>query len=208
MGLKFKKILVITPILPEYHAAREVFGGKELFSEKNCRLAEKEIRECRIRILQSGMGRTLRIPYKKQLETFQPDLVIDSGSCGSLRGDLLPGAILFSRKVINESGAILSGDLLYDDLRITCDCRDSVMLEVAEPVISQDRRDALSDKYDADACSMESYRVAEAADDHSIDWVSFRIVTDFSNELTPGDFKKNIRRFSLELYKEIYKFLK
>ena len=198
-----KRILLITPVLPEFHAAREIFGARELSSDGKFRLAEKTGGVKRIRILQSGPGAAALVPYKTQLAEFKPDLVIDSGSCGALRENLSPGSILFIGKVCREGGGVVKNRMGEGAISLPPDCIRSSILETAEPVLTSERRNTLKELSDAVACSMESFLVAEEADALSIDWIGFRIVTDGSNERTAADFKKNIRRFSLDLYADI-----
>lgn len=203
----FKKILLITAIPKEFHAAREILGASELDHRENYRLAEKKSGEQIIRILQAGMGLNVLDSCKGQINDFLPDLIIDSGSCGSLREDLAPGVILICEKVINESGFSLCSPLHLLEEYLPSNSIHAKMIEVEQPVLSSERRDSLRVKNGVDACSMETFMIAEEAFKNSIPWISFRIVTDFSNEYTKGDFKKNIRQFSLILYREIYKIL-
>ncbi|OQY34577.1 MAG: hypothetical protein B6241_04715 [Spirochaetaceae bacterium 4572_59] len=203
----YGKILLITPILKEFHAAREIFRASELHQSGSSRLSEKKSDGRIVRILQEGMGRTNLDSCKAQIKDFMPDLIIDSGSSGSLREDLAPGVILLCEKVVNESGSVLCSPLKIMDEHLPDNSIKAGILEVQQPVLSSERRNSLRAKSGVDACSMETYIIAEEASRHSIPWISFRIVTDFSNEQTASDFKKNIRQFSLLLYREIYKIL-
>lgn len=203
----FNTILLITAIPKEFHAAREILGASELPSSGQSRLAEKKSARRTVRILQAGMGHNVLDSCKTQIKEFMPDIIIDSGSCGSLREDLAPGVILVCDKVINESGCSLCSPLHLLEEYLPENSIHAKMIEVEQPVLSLERRDFLREKTGVDACSMETYMIAEEATENSIPWISFRIVTDFSNEHTKGDFKKNIRQFSLILYRGIDKIL-
>lgn len=198
---------MITPIPKEFHAAREVFGATESAPTTGSRLAAKKSGERIIRILQAGMGNRISDSYEAQIKDFNPDLIIDSGSCGSLREDLSPGVILISSNVVNESGSFLSCSLEIVNDYLPDHSIKSSILEVEKALQNKERRDSLRKLSAADACSMETYRIAEEAYKNSIPWLSFRIITDFSNEQTAGDFKKNIRQSSLLLYREICRIL-
>ncbi len=203
------QIILITPVKTEYHAAREVFSAKEVTLDENFefRAAEAKLGKKKIRILQTGMG-TEKIPLvKKFIKIHKPDLIIDSGSCGSLHDDFFSGYLVFSDKIINseDSGCICMEAEFHKALSVMTNSH--TMVQVASPLADDTLRINIKKQFQADFCSMESYSIIKIAEDMKIGWLCLRVVTDNADSFALGDFKKNIRKNSLYLYSEIKKLL-
>ena len=136
------KILIITPIPTEYHAAREVFSAKEVnFSiTEGMRVAEKRTKKNIITILSPGMGISDKKKLSPTIEYFQPDLLIDSGSCGSLDDSFRPGEWVIAAEVVNRKGHVVSGfqdEKGYEEFQ---NFKSSRILEVEKPVTDKINR--------------------------------------------------------------------
>lgn len=197
--------LLITPYIKEFHAAREVFRAKEVSNDSYgaSRAAVSASAKEKIVILSTGVGREKVLTSLKHCNPKNLALVIDSGSCGSLRKNFVIGNILCGNIAFNEQGLSLKtgiGLQLEGNPAISC-C--GAILEVENPILNKSRHSEVCRDFEVDACTMETYTVAEWARSHAIDWISLRVVTDDADERTPEEFRKNIRPYSMELYNAI-----
>ena len=201
-------IWLITPVSREYHAAREVFGAKELPGRKGLyRCSALERGGCAVKIIMTGPGEKRVAGVLELFGSTPPDLVVDSGSCGSLNDSFGLGEIVRSSRVICETdGYVADESDTGQFLSETCG-RRGVLLDVENPVETLSSRELLRDRWGADVCTMESSAVCRWACERSVPWLSFRVVTDCCNEETRSLFKQNIRPFSLVLYDLIRKEL-
>ncbi len=188
-----KKLMIICPMLREFHCARECFGAVE--QEEECfRTATASFGGYDIRILCSGVvTEKSAVLIKKQFGT--PDLLIDSGTAGGLSGvemgDVLAGeAFLYSRNA--EIKQILP------DWAKAQDIPPVRILTVDEPVLDGDVHSRFGDL--AEICTMESYHLASAARLWGCDFFSIRVVTDLADEYTTVNFKKKSRPYCMHLY--------
>ena len=204
------KILLITPVKTEYHAARETFSARETASPESgkSRLAKAVSRDLSIYILMTGIGFTFMKNIDEFLGVIKPDLIIDSGSCGSLNDSFLPGMIVMAVDVVKSGKEIIKSSEDVGFFRQYGQYYFGRMLEVSRPVTDPESRKDVQRMTEADICSMEAYSVAAMAEKSRITWVSLRIVTDMADRNTKESFKKLIRQYSLILYENIYSVLK
>ncbi len=198
-------VLVIAPVKTEYHAAREVFAATEIpvGPPGKMRLARRRFRNSNIFILMTGIGFSFLIDEKTILDLVCPDIIIDSGSCGSLNDALPQGCLVQSTSALSEEGFTYTASQILQGSAFVQAC----FLEVDQPVTMSERRDQLHRRYKADICSMESFHAASLAARWGCKWDGFRIVTDMADSSAKSEFKKRIREYSLILYENIFSVL-
>jgi len=196
-------ILVVAAMLKEYHCAREALSAVELTEFKGYRCSKKSIKKSNIFILQSGYNSR---PAMEEVinKTGSMNLIIDSGSCGLLKGDFSQGDIVKSLCLSSLGGeSCLIPSTPWDEYfksvpLVSC-------LQVSEPVQSRENKELFQEK--GDICSMETLDVYQFSKERKSDFLSIRVITDNADENSMKDFKKNLRPFSLTLYYYLKDFL-
>lgn len=193
-------ILLITPMLKEFHCAREVFSAGEVSFDKDFRLACKSTKKYQIYLFHCGFH------LQKALDVFRekilnPQIIIDSGSCGALNSNFDLKQIFQINKVLKKG----CEPLYYVDVPAVSDNPPVSLIEVNDPLYGGSERMILEEL--AELVSMESYSVCRYARENGIESYSFRVVTDYADSSARSDFKKNIRPAALLLYRYIYEFL-
>ena len=187
------KITVITPMLREFHCAREAFGAIEK-EDRPYRYAvlSRKSREIRIvncaRDLKKVMDREVR-------ESGAPDVLIDSGTAGGLSQSVKTGDLLAGERFLYKGLPVIEID---NRGFCICDAVRASVMTVDAPVETTAGRMEISGR--ADICTMESYHLASLAENLGCRFFSLRVVTDNADECTPVDFKKNSRKFCMNLY--------
>jgi nucleoside phosphorylase len=195
-------ILIITPMLKEYHSARETFSAKEISIPGGFRISQFLIHGNSFYIL-------LCLKHVNEaLDQFSesfgiPDLLIDSGSCGSLNNSIHLGDIVHGITFKNEESEGHSEFLetSFHDTQVP----DVCILEVYQGVLSDFQKSLLQNQ--ADVCNMESYRIFEKSLLWKCEFLSIRIVTDLADDQGMSEFKKNIRPYCMKLYAYLKDFL-
>ena len=161
---------------------------------------------------------------------FQPDLVVDTGTCGALDGDLIVGAIVLGTSCLEYdiSGyglphRIIPGDEAAIRVRAVPAAREPEALRAFTElgkdhglhvrsgiqacgeffIQSAEVRESLHAVSGAIACSWETAGVFVAALRSQIPPLSIRVVSDLGDEDALRDFRRNARRCSQGLYRFI-----
>ncbi|MDC7232379.1 MAG: hypothetical protein PQJ58_04050 [Spirochaetales bacterium] len=191
------RILIITPMLKEFHCAREVFGAKEesLFSDYRFASASRKGQE--VHLLQCGFDPegSLELYWK---HFSGADCLFDSGSCGSLVEGITVGDVYSIHSVVRPGDDQIM--LMPPDSGLP----SAGIVETGGAVDSEKARKKMA--VYAELCSMESYRACLFARDKGIDFMSFRVVTDRADGSMKEDFRKNLRPACQKLYRFLRTF--
>ncbi|MDA3956227.1 hypothetical protein [Oceanispirochaeta sp.] len=195
------KILIITPMLKEFHSAREVFGAVEKDFPETFRLAKIFFKVHEIHLLQCGF--CVEDAMAAYEDTFGiPDLLVDTGSCGSLKEGLLLGTIVQGKVLLKENESLFHSPPIYIN---DPDVQYVRLLEVENAVMNEEDKKIYQIR--ADVCTMESYRIFSKSIEWNCRFLSLRVVTDHADAQGSSDFKRNIRPFSMKLYAFLKDFL-
>jgi adenosylhomocysteine nucleosidase len=221
-------ILIICPIPAEYSACRQVLSLRDNPVFQGCKTARGSIGNNEVIAVQSGpaKSRAAALTAAACLH-FQPDLVVDSGTCAGL----MPGA---------DIGEVVVGELCYEydlsgsgfpsrslrEMKLPSgftflDPRTRESLQRAAVsegrrsglpvrigaiacgeflVQSLELRDRLYDLFHAVAADWETAAVFVAALRSSLPPLSIRIVSDLGNEEALRDFRRHVKPQSRVLY--------
>ena len=150
------------------------------------------------------------------IDLFKPDLIINSGIAGSLSEDLSIGDIVVAKDVVQHDmdGTEMGdppGEIWFNDekrIEIPADSRVSKALENAclklentktlvgriatgdTFVASVDRRLAIADKFNADACEMEGGAIGQVCYRNGVPFAILRSISDDINQNEFMDFEK------------------
>lgn len=187
------RILIITPMLKEYHCAREVFSAVESAADSVYRFARIKKKRYQLDILQCGFELETALTYYDS-QYGVADMIIDSGSCASLSNDYDIGEIVRISRVCREG----SEDVYFDDPDADCQIRTVSLVEVSTGIGDGHMRMELGQK--ADVCSMESYSLCLYAEVRMVRHYSWRVITDNADAGMRTDFKENLRIGCRKLY--------
>ncbi|MBF9016119.1 MULTISPECIES: hypothetical protein [unclassified Oceanispirochaeta] len=190
------RILIITPMLKEYHCAREVFSAVETDTDSVYRFARIIKKRFQLDILQCGFElETALTYYDKQYGV--ADIIIDSGSCASLSNEYDIGEIIRISRVCRDG----KRDVYFDDPGENDQIRTASLIEVSTGIENRHMRVELGKK--ADVCSMESYSLCRFAELRMVRHFSWRVITDNADAEMRTDFKENLRIGCRKLYQYI-----
>jgi 5'-methylthioadenosine/S-adenosylhomocysteine nucleosidase len=213
------KILIVCPLEFEYKIAKQIFNPTIQINYYNLNIVCGHIDENEIYIIKSGLGKTRScIAAISGIEHFQPDFVLDTGSCGGILDTLSPGDIIIGYQCFEYdiSGyglpkkkqkmmEIHSGfnkniekkiQDLYNKRRIITGIQAS-----GEFIIKDSKNKMLlRDLFDADACNWESSGVFLGALSRRKPCLSIRVVSDLADENLFSEYPKNIQGGLLDLY--------
>lgn len=185
-------VLIVTPVLREYHCARESFAAKES-ADHDFRCAETRLGSAKVKIVHTGFATGKWIEQVSPTEI--PDLLLDTGTAGGLADGIAMGQILSGRTFLyGREPEIESGR----GPGLSSQVKECSVLTVDSPVLDSRRRRALAGR--ADICTMESYFLAAAAEAWGCAFASVRVVSDLADEKTVPNFRKNVRSCCMELY--------
>lgn len=198
-------IVITTALPPEFNAARNALGLEEYTKKGELpRIAERG----NISLILTSMGRDNAYKYLSNLlEKRRVDLVIDTGTCGSLIDDIDIGDIVFSQKVLTFDSSLQYEDVIESSEPLVNELIGSrkvgCVSSVDKSITATEDRILLRDS-GADIVTWETAGVFSAAKKHSIPFFSIRGVTDRCNGETFMDFKKN----RVEVCKKLYNSVK
>jgi hypothetical protein len=194
-------IVVVAPMLREFHCAREAFGAAEE-QGKPFRYARLSRKWGDLRIINCGPDPRAALEFEVA-ESGIPGLLIDSGTAGGLSEKVRVGDLYRGARFLYDRRADIMAE---EDPFPGSPFKAAAVLTVDRPVVSSDERAGMQDL--ADICTMESYHLASMAKDLGCSFLSFRVVTDLADEYTAVSFKKNSRAFCLNLYDNLKASLK
>ncbi len=194
--------IVITCSLPsEFNEARNQLGLKEKTLKKDCpRIAQLGD----LTLVFTGIGKTNSVlnllPY---LMNFTPELIIDSGTCGSLKDEINPYDIVISSKSIEYYGVDNQGETIISENNFSIAKTDNIVASLEQSVTDPDivKKLQLSG---ASIVTWETSSIFKIGKKLSVPVVSIRGVTDNCNQDTFADFKKN----RVEVCKKLYNSIK
>lgn len=201
------KILITCGLKSEYNEARNNLSLRETTIGKTFpRISEGK----GLILVWTGIGKVnTAITLLRYIDSFKPDLIIDSGTCGSVSQlynikDIvisLESQEFFSISSPNEtySNLTLEEFNYLLNLKVT---KTSKIASIEDSIDSDDKRYSLQ-KYECDCVSWESSTVFKIALQNKIKVISIRGVTDLCNNNTFNDFKKN----RLVVCKRVYNYI-
>lgn len=194
------KLLITTALKPEYHAAREALGLKELTPYQ----AEGKIGSYMIVLLCVGLGKQSGDNLSLWLDKNSVDYILDSGCCGAKKE-----AASFKRLVFFEKSTLSGNSVLetYSRKGLPNNLRKSFS-ESCIDTISEPYLDKEKDQYSSNFFSMESWYIFNIAKTHNIEFASFRVISDNGEEDVKALFKKRVRSCSIVLYNKLKERLK
>ncbi|MGN0454926.1 MAG: 5'-methylthioadenosine/adenosylhomocysteine nucleosidase [Ruminococcus sp.] len=167
--------------------------------------------------VECGIGKVnAAVCAQAMIDLFKPDLIINSGIAGSLSEDLSIGDIVVAKDVVQHDmdGTEMGdppGEIWFNDekrIEIPADSRVSKALENAclklentktlvgriatgdTFVASVDRRLAIADKFNADACEMEGGAIGQVCYRNGVPFAILRSISDDINQNEFMDFEK------------------
>ena len=223
------KILLICPIPVEFNACREILSLRDTSIVSGCRTGRVVKGSFEITALESGPAKVRSTAATVAgILNYEPDLVVDTGSCAGLEADSIIGQVVIGEncyeydisgegipsKIIPEMK--LESGLSFLEDRV----KDSLIREAAQEgkssgfqvrtgiqacgeylIQSLEVRQFLHSLLYASACNWETAGVFIGALKNRVPPLSFRVVTDLGNENALADFKKNIKPEARNLYR-------
>jgi adenosylhomocysteine nucleosidase len=222
------RILLICPVPVEFTSCRSLLSLRDAGHVAGCRTARAPVAGVDFVALQSGPGKArAAAAAAAAIAAFAPDLVVDTGTCGALDPALVVGTVVISRSCVEYdiagSGlprrimpemrlpsalALLPRSPMDRLLRAAVEVGRGTDHHVRHGiqacgeffVDSPQLRDRLAALTGALAADWESAGVFVAALRAGLPPVSVRAVSDLGDERSLGDFRRNARRVSRELY--------
>ena len=230
MGARVR-VLLVCPIPLEYTTCRTALALRDAQAVLGCRIARGAVGNVDILAVETG-------PAKARAATatvaaighFQPDLVVDTGTCGALDGDLIVHALVLGMSCLEYD---ISGNGLphriIQEMRLPSAFdflprREGQKLVRSLTELSKDRglhmragvqacgefftqsaqvRESLFALSGAVACNWETAGVFVAALRCRVPPLSMRVVSDLGDEDSLRDFRRNARRCSQDLYRTV-----
>jgi adenosylhomocysteine nucleosidase len=223
------RILVICPIPLEYTSCRTALSLRDTQSVLGCRAARGAVGNTDIMAVESGPAKARAAAASvAAISGFQPDLVVDAGTCGALDGELIVGAVVLGMSCLEYD---ISGyglpQRIIPEMRLPSvfellPRREGQKLVRALTELGKDRglhlrsgiqacgeffiqsgavRESLRVVSGAVACSWETAGVFVAALRSKVPPISIRVVSDLGDEDAMRDFRRNARRCSQELFR-------
>jgi len=225
------RILLICPIPLEYTSCRSALSLRDAQAVLGCRCARGAVGNVDIMAVESGPAKARAAAASvAAIVQFQPDLIVDAGTCGALDGDLIVGAVILGMSCLEYdiSGFGLPHRII-PEMRLPSAIeilprREGQKLVRAFTELGKDRglhvrsgiqacgeffiqsaqvRESLRSVSGAVACSWETAGVFVAALRSKIPPLSIRVVSDLGDEDALRDFRRNARRGSQELFRFI-----
>jgi adenosylhomocysteine nucleosidase len=223
------RILLICPIPLEYSSSRSVLSLRDGERVLGCRTAHGSMANVDIMTIESGPAKARAAAATVAgISHFQPDLVIDTGTCGALDGDLIVKGIVFGVSCL-EYDIAGSGlpDKIIPEMKLPSAFhflprREGQKLVRAATELGKDLgfhvrsgvqacgeffiqspqvRESLHDVSGAIACNWETAGVFIGSLRARVPPLSVRVVTDLGDEDSLRDFRRNARRCLHDLYR-------
>lgn len=201
------KIIITCALLLEFNEARNQLGLKEITEKSDIpRIAVNGD----IHLVYSGIGKVNTVVNLfGYLKNIKPDLVVDSGTCGSLIETLVPLDIVVSTESIEFFSYNLRGHNFscnksgIRDIIPGIVIDDYIVASIEDSVITPEHKKKLLDN-GTSVVTWETSAIFSLCNKLQVPFVSIRGVTDSCNEHTHQDFKINRK----ELCKKIYNSIK
>jgi nucleoside phosphorylase len=140
----------------------------------------------------AGAGPEAGRRLARRLARAKPELVLIAGLCGGLDPSMRAGGVILGRNVILPDRSQLDPDrFLVDEVRELLHRRAfpfvySRLLTVEAPAATRDEKRDLWNAYGAAGVDMETYFLAEAAQEAGVRWLALRVVVDGSRSRLPA----------------------
>lgn len=222
------KLLIVCPIPVEYKTCRQVLCLREINPLFNCRMGRRASGNIEVFAIESGPAKArTAAAVTSAIMHYQPDLIVDSGSCGGLEPGITIGQIIIAescyeyditgsglpRRVIPEmtlksAFSFLSaeeGDLLKREA-VEAGREEGYQIKVGSQacgeflVANYSIKQLLYSLFQASGCNWESAGVFVPVLRSKKPPLSFRIVTDLGDSNALSDFRSNVKKMSKELY--------
>jgi adenosylhomocysteine nucleosidase len=223
------RVLLICPIPIEYTSCRAALSLRDAPTVLGCRIARGAVANVDIMAMATGPAKVRAAAATVAgIAHFQPDLVVDTGTCGALDGDLIVGALVLATSCLEYD---IAGNGLPD--RIIPEMRLPSLFELLPKregqklarvftTMGKDRglhvrtgiqacgeffiqsaavRESLMAVSGSLACNWETAGVFVASLRSRIPPLSIRVVTDLGDEDALRDFRRNARRCAQVLYR-------
>jgi len=223
------RLVLVCPIPLEYTSCRTALALRDAPSLLGCRVARGSVGNADIMAVETGPAKARAAASTvAAVSSFQPDLVVDSGTCGALDGDLIVNTVVLGlscleydisgyglpHRIIPEMKLPSAFELLArrDSQRLIRELtelgkdqglhvRSGVQACGEFFIQSSPVRESLNAVSGAVACSWETAGVFVASLRCRIPPLSLRIVSDLGDEDALRDFRRNARRSSQRLYR-------
>jgi len=223
------RVLLICPIPLEFTGCRTALSLRDGERVFGCRTCRGSVASTEILALESGPAKVRAATAAVAgIGEFQPDLVVDTGTCAALDGDLIVNSIVVGLRCLEYD---ISGNGLPDriipemrlpsglDLLPRRDAQKLVRTAVELGtglgahvrsgiqacgeffIQSAPVRESLHTVSNAIACNWETAGVFVAALRARIPPLSFRVISDLGDEDSLRDFRRNARYSSQVLYR-------
>jgi adenosylhomocysteine nucleosidase len=225
------RILFVCPIPLEYTSCRTALSLRDAQSVLGCRSARGAVGNADIMAVEAGPAKARAAAATvAAIQHFQPDFVVDAGTCGALDGELIVGALVLGMSCLEYdiSGYGLPHRII-PEMRLPSvfeilPRREGQKLVRGLTALAMDRglhlrsgiqacgeffiqsgavRESLRAVSGAVASSWETAGVFVAALRSKIPPISMRVVSDLGDEDAMRDFRRNARRCSQELFRFI-----
>ncbi len=223
------RVLVICPIPLEFTSCRTALSLRDGPQILGCRSSHGSIANVEIFALQSGPAKARAASATVAgITEVRPDLVIDTGTCAALDGDLIVNSIViglecleydisgsgFPARIIPEmrlpsAFRLLARKEAQKLVRAASELGNGLGLQVrsgaqacGEFFIQSARdRESLHAISDAVACNWETAGIFIGALRAQVPPLSLRVVSDLGDEDSLRDFRRNARHSAQELYR-------
>lgn len=223
------RILFICPIPLEYTSCRTALSLRDVQTVLGCRAARGALGNIDVLAVETGPAKARSAATTvAAINHFQPDLVVDSGTCGALDGELIVGSVVLGMSCLEYdiSGYGLPHRII-PEMRLPSvfeilPRREGQKLVRGLTELGKDRglhlrsgiqacgeffiqsgavRESLRAVSGAVASSWETAGVFVAALRSKIPPLSIRVVSDLGDEDAMRDFRRNARRCSQTLFR-------
>ena len=223
------RILVMCPIPLEYASCRTAMSLRDSQQILGCRVSRTTIANTEIIALQSGPAKARAASATVAgIDALQPDIVIDTGTCAALDGDLIVNSIVIGLTCLEYdiSGSGLPARIIPEMrlpsalhlvgrreaqrlVRAAVELGNGLGLQVRSGaqacgeffIQSAQTRESLRAVSGAVACNWETAGVFIGALRARVPPLSLRVVSDLGDEDSLRDFRRNARRSAQELYR-------
>jgi adenosylhomocysteine nucleosidase len=222
------RILLVCPVPVEFTSCRSLLSLRDVAAVAGCRCARGSSAGLELAALQSGPGKARAgAAAASAIAAFEPDVVVDTGTCGALDAGLVVGAAILGRSCIEYdiSGSGLPRRIIAEMrlpsalallpraqadrlVRAAVEVAQGIDLHAREGVQacgeffiqSPEVRDPLAALTGALAANWETAGVFVAALRAGVPPLSIRGISDLGDERSLRDFRRNARRVSRALY--------
>ncbi|OQY40064.1 MAG: hypothetical protein B6229_02645 [Spirochaetaceae bacterium 4572_7] len=187
----------------EFNEARNQLGLEEITTKKDIpRIAQNR----NITLVYTGIGKiNSSIHLSKILTQSSFDLVIDSGTCGSLKENIKPFDIVISKKTIDFYNLKQRGTEFNSNYKGNILSNDTTVGSIESSITTSNSVDMLKNM-GVDIVTWESAAIFAVSKNFNTEVISIRGVTDSCNGNTISDFKQNRVKVCKKLYNRIKTF--